>query len=181
MPPLVNNQPPFQSSSHMRRIAITIAIPICNRPNQRLAHHLRQKNRQGIVIPKPRNLNGHLHPRAMPRDNSRALTSFTVLVMPGIERFIRQNRFLNFGLDANDGLCSVRESDACAPVCAGEDVGFCAQGPELGWRAPVWSDGSLRERERGVEVGKLCGGEVGGLGGRRGLSLVGHFLDFRGR
>lgn len=56
MPAFINHQSPLQTPTHT----------ICaNRPNQRLAHHLSQENRQCIIIPESRNLNSHLHPRPM--------------------------------------------------------------------------------------------------------------------
>ena len=146
MPPSINHQPPLKPPNHL-----PIPIPIVprNRPYQRLPHHLRQKNRQRIIIPKPGNLNRHLHPRPLPTSRiqrrpprrrllilptilPRRRRRSVILRLPQIERAVgRYNRLLDLRFHPDDGLRAICEPDARAAVGAWQDVGFGGQGAEL--------------------------------------------------
>ena len=178
MPPPINNQPPLQTPRHP---TITpLPTPIRNTLHERLAHHLRQKNRQRIIVSEPRNLNRHLHPRAMPLPRRLSLATITSIIITGSgsgsRRLRPQSSFLNFSLNTHDSLRSVSEAHARGAVRAGQDVRLCGEGPELCCGAAVGANRGVGEGKRSVEVGELCWGEVRGLRGRGGLALGGHFL-----
>jgi hypothetical protein len=85
MPPLINDQPPLKPAGHIARLIRP------NGTNQTLAHHLGQENRQRIIIPKPRNLNRHLHPRSMTPNSSRPLLLHAIMTNTAI---IPRNRLV---------------------------------------------------------------------------------------
>ena len=145
MPPSINHQPPLKPPNHL---PIPISITSRNRPYQRLPHHLRQKNRQGIIIPKPGDLNRHLHPRPLPTSRiqrrprrlllpilptilPRRRRRSVVLRLPQIERVRRYNRLLDLRFHPDDCLRAICETDARAAVGAWQDIRFRGQGAEL--------------------------------------------------
>lgn len=177
MPPPIDYQSPLQTAHHPL-IPLTTAG---GRSDKRLPQHLRQENRQRVIVPEARDLNGDLHPRALPRLLPGPFLALHVLValgvlilllllqLPQIQRVRRQDRLFHLRLDANDGLGAVREADPRAAVGAGEDARLRRQGPELGRRAAIGADRAVGEGEGGVEVGELGGREVRGLRGGGGL------------
>jgi hypothetical protein len=179
MPPLIDNQPPLQPPSY--------SLLLRNGPNQRLAHHLRQKNRQCIIVPEPWNLNRHLHPRPLSRHSvllpvpapaPSPVASSPIASLRGgrlLAHIPRRRRPFDLRLNPDDSLGAVGEPDARAAVGARQDVCFGGQRAELGRGAAVGADGGVGEGERGVEVGQLGGRDVRGLRGRGGLALRGHF------
>lgn len=139
MPTTINHQPSLKPTSHLP--FLVASIPTRHRPNQRLAHHLRQKHRQGVIIPETGDLNRHLHPRPLPRSRIRrprssALALTPILPIPRIPssrdvlllRLLREapqiqrvrgrpaNRLLDLRFHADDGLRAVCEPDARAAV-----------------------------------------------------------------
>lgn len=140
MPPAINHQPPLQPTRHLTILPLPTSTSTRNTPNKRLPHHLRQKNRQRIIIPKPGNLNRHLHPRPLPSSSPILPGSTTLLLLtrfprqtlplrlsrntPQIQCISRNNRLLDFRFHADDRLRPVCEADACATVGSREDVGF---------------------------------------------------------
>ena len=138
MPPTINYQPSLQPTRHLT--ILTLPTPTRDTPHKRLPHHLRQKHWQRIVIPKPGNLNRHLHPRPLPSGSPILPAGTTLLLLatltrqtlplrlsrnsPQIQRISRNNRLLDLRLNADNCLCPVRKADARTTVGPREDVSF---------------------------------------------------------